>query len=94
MPDVNVPYTKVQSAARPAGGTQRTEGDLTKLKQLVDNLVTSGRRCRDQRGHGTATSAGSQAERRKAWRHALRLAISSRMEAAAHGPAGAGRRHR
>jgi len=43
MPYSNVTYAEMQSAARPlrAGG-QTIEGDLSKLKKLVDNLVAGG----------------------------------------------------
>ena len=43
LPNVNVMHAEMQSAARPlrAGG-QRIEGDLSKLKRLVDNLVAGG----------------------------------------------------
>ena len=43
MPNVNVTYAEMPSATRPlrAGG-QRIEGDLSKLKRLVDNLVARG----------------------------------------------------
>ncbi len=43
MPNVNVMHAEVQSATRPlrAGGP-RIEGDLSKLKRLVDNLVAGG----------------------------------------------------
>ena len=43
MPNVNVTYAEMQTAARPlrAGG-QAIEGDLSKLKRLVDSLVASG----------------------------------------------------
>ncbi len=43
LPNVNVTYTEVQPAAWPlrAGG-QTIEGDLTKLKRLVDSLVAGG----------------------------------------------------
>ncbi len=43
MPNVNVMHAEMQSATRPlrAGG-QRIEGDLSKLRRLVDNLVAAG----------------------------------------------------
>jgi WXG100 family type VII secretion target len=43
VPNVNVTYAEMQSAARQLqAGEQTIEGDLTKLKHLVDNLVASG----------------------------------------------------
>ncbi len=43
MPNLNVTYAEMQSAARQLqAGEQTIEGDLTKLKHLVDNLVSSG----------------------------------------------------
>lgn len=43
MPNVNVTYGEMQSAARQLqSGEQTIEGDLRKLKQLVDNLVAGG----------------------------------------------------
>ena len=43
MPNVNVTYAEMQSAARQLqAGEQATEGDLAKLKGLVDNLVAGG----------------------------------------------------
>jgi WXG100 family type VII secretion target len=43
VPNVNVTYAEMQSAARQLqAGEQAIEGDLTKLKHLVDTLVTSG----------------------------------------------------
>ena len=43
MPNVNVTYAEMQSAARQLqAGEQTIEGDLRKLKQLVDNLVMGG----------------------------------------------------
>ena len=43
VPNLNVTYAEMQSAARQLqAGEQTIEGDLTKLKHLVDNLVTSG----------------------------------------------------
>ena len=79
VPDVNVPYTKMQSAARQLqAGQQTTEGDLTKLKQLVDNLVTSG----PPMPRSTRSTAPPPARARRpsgGWpgAYALRLAISS-----------------
>jgi hypothetical protein len=43
MPNVNVTCAEMQAAARQLqAGEQTIEGDLTRLKQLVDNLVTGG----------------------------------------------------
>ena len=43
MPNVNVTYGEMQSAARQLqAGEQTIEGDLAKLKRLVDNLVAGG----------------------------------------------------
>ena len=43
MPNVNVTYGEMQSAARQLqAGEQQIEGDLSKLKRLVDNLVAGG----------------------------------------------------
>jgi WXG100 family type VII secretion target len=43
MPNVNVTYAEMQSAARQLQtGEQTIEGDLSKLKRLVDNLVAAG----------------------------------------------------
>jgi WXG100 family type VII secretion target len=43
MPNLNVTYADMQSAANQLkAGEQQIEGDLTRLKQLVDNLVASG----------------------------------------------------
>jgi WXG100 family type VII secretion target len=43
MPNVNVTYAEMQAAARqPQAGEQTIEGDLTRLKHLVDNLVAGG----------------------------------------------------
>jgi WXG100 family type VII secretion target len=43
VPNVNVTYTEMQSAARQLqAGEQAIEGDLSKLKRLVDNLVAGG----------------------------------------------------
>jgi WXG100 family type VII secretion target len=43
MPNVNVTYAEMQSAARQLqAGEQTIEGDLSKLKRLVDNLVAAG----------------------------------------------------
>src|SRR5580658_579307 len=43
VPNVNVTYAEMQSAANQLkAGEQQIEGDLTRLKQLVDNLVASG----------------------------------------------------
>ena len=43
MPNVNVTYADMQSAANQLkAGEQQIEGDLARLKQLVDNLVASG----------------------------------------------------
>lgn len=43
MPNVNVTYAEMQAAARQLqAGEQTIEGDLLKLKRLVDNLVAGG----------------------------------------------------
>ena len=43
MPNVNVTYAEMQSAARQLqAGEQTISGDLSKLKRLVDNLVAGG----------------------------------------------------
>jgi WXG100 family type VII secretion target len=43
MPNLNVTYAEMQSAASQLkAGEQQIEGDLARLKQLVDNLVASG----------------------------------------------------
>jgi WXG100 family type VII secretion target len=43
MPNVNVTYGEMQSAARQLqAGEQTISGDLSKLKRLVDNLVAGG----------------------------------------------------
>ena len=43
VPNVNVTYAEMQSAARQLqAGEQIMEGDLSKLKRLVDNLVAGG----------------------------------------------------
>jgi WXG100 family type VII secretion target len=43
VPNVNVTYAEMQSAARQLqAGEQAIEGDLSKLKRLVDNLVAGG----------------------------------------------------
>ena len=43
MPNVNVTYADMQSAANQLkAGEQQIEGDLVRLKQLIDNLVASG----------------------------------------------------
>ena len=43
MPNVNVTYADMQSAARQLkAGEQTIEGDLARLKHLVDNLVAGG----------------------------------------------------
>ena len=43
VPNVNVTYADMQSAANQLkAGEQQIEGDLARLKQLVDNLVASG----------------------------------------------------
>jgi WXG100 family type VII secretion target len=43
VPNVNVTYAEMQSAARQLqAGEQTIEGDLSKLKRLVDNLVAGG----------------------------------------------------
>jgi WXG100 family type VII secretion target len=43
MPNLNVTYAEMQSAATQLkAGEQQIEGDLARLKQLIDNLVASG----------------------------------------------------
>ena len=43
MPNLNVTYADMQSAATQLkAGEQQIEGDLARLKQLIDNLVASG----------------------------------------------------
>lgn len=43
MPNVNVTYAEMQSAARQLqAGEQQIEADLTRLKHLVDQLVAGG----------------------------------------------------
>jgi WXG100 family type VII secretion target len=43
VPNVNVTYAEMQSAANQLrSGEQQIEGDLAKLKKLIDNLVASG----------------------------------------------------
>ena len=43
MPNVNVTYAEMQSAANQLkSGEQQIAGDLARLKQLIDNLVASG----------------------------------------------------
>jgi WXG100 family type VII secretion target len=43
VPNVNVTYGDMQSAANQLrAGENQIEGDLAKLKKLVDNLVASG----------------------------------------------------
>jgi len=43
MPNVNVTYAEMQSAARQLqAGEQTISGDLAKLKRLVDNLWPAG----------------------------------------------------
>jgi WXG100 family type VII secretion target len=43
VPNVNVTYADMQSAANQLrAGENQIEGDLAKLKKLVDNLVASG----------------------------------------------------
>jgi WXG100 family type VII secretion target len=43
VPNVTVTYAEMQSAARQLqAGEQTIEGDLSKLKRLVDNLVAGG----------------------------------------------------
>ena len=43
MPNVNVTYAEMQSAARQLqAGEQTIESDLARLKRLVDNLVAGG----------------------------------------------------
>src|ERR1700722_8794170 len=43
MPNLNVTYAEMQSAAgQLRSGEQQVEADLARLKRLVDNLVASG----------------------------------------------------
>jgi len=43
VPNVNVTYAEMQSAARQLqAGEQTIEADLAKMKRLVDNLVAAG----------------------------------------------------
>ena len=43
MPNLNVTYADMQSAASQLNaGEQQIESDLTRLKQLIDNLVAGG----------------------------------------------------
>jgi WXG100 family type VII secretion target len=43
MPNLNVTYAEMQSAASQLqAGEQQLEADLARLKRLVDNLVASG----------------------------------------------------
>ncbi|HEY7262384.1 MAG TPA: WXG100 family type VII secretion target [Trebonia sp.] len=43
MPNVNVTYADMQSAANQLrAGEAQIEGDLAKLKKLIDNLVAAG----------------------------------------------------
>lgn len=43
MPNVNVTYGEMQSAARQLQAGERTiQSDLTKLKRLIDGLVSGG----------------------------------------------------
>jgi WXG100 family type VII secretion target len=43
VPNVNVTYAEMQTAARQLqAGEQTIEGDLARLKRLVDNLVAGG----------------------------------------------------
>ena len=43
MPNVNVTYADMQSAAKQLqAGEQQIESDLSRLKKLVDNLVAGG----------------------------------------------------
>jgi WXG100 family type VII secretion target len=43
VPNVNVTYADMQSAAKQLqAGEQQIEADLSRLKKLVDNLVASG----------------------------------------------------
>ena len=43
MPDVKVTYAEMQAAARQLqAGEQTIEGDLSRLRRLVDNLVAGG----------------------------------------------------
>ena len=43
MPNVNVTYADMQSAANQLrAGESQIEGDLAKLKKLIDNLVAAG----------------------------------------------------
>jgi hypothetical protein len=40
--DVNVSYADMQSARQLRPGDQAFEGDLSKLRRLVDNLIAGG----------------------------------------------------
>jgi hypothetical protein len=40
--DVNVSYADMQSARQFRAGDQAIEGDLSKLRRLVDNLIAGG----------------------------------------------------
>lgn len=43
MPNVNVTYAEIQAAASQLkAGEQQIQGDLSRLMQLVNNLVTGG----------------------------------------------------
>lgn len=43
MPNLNVTYAEMQSAANQLkAGEQQIEGDLARLKSLIDSLVASG----------------------------------------------------
>jgi WXG100 family type VII secretion target len=43
VPNVNVTYTEMQAAARQLqAGEQTIQGDLSRLRRLVDNLVAGG----------------------------------------------------
>jgi WXG100 family type VII secretion target len=43
VPNVNVTYADMQSAAKQLQtGEQQIQGDLSKLKKLIDNLVAGG----------------------------------------------------
>jgi WXG100 family type VII secretion target len=43
MPNLNVTYAEMQSASgQLKAGEQQIEGDLARLKALIDNLVASG----------------------------------------------------
>ncbi len=77
VPDVNVPNTKMQSARQLQAGQQTTEGDLTKLKQLVDNLVTSGPPMpRSTRSTAPPPARARRPSGGRPGAYALRLAIS------------------